>query len=168
MTSYFSIVYQITQECPFNCDICLRRYEPNEKPLTPAMRRKMVDILKDAKIGRLNVTGGEPTILGNELYEFLMYVHKKQIHTCLTTTGFRLSQEKLEHMDRYLDQIMIPFHSGNQTDWQKMYSNKQFAAGLFDTALNILDWAKSTSIIVEVNTVAHQKNMNEMVVVLMK
>lgn len=159
----FSIVYQITQKCPFACDICLRRYAPNEEPLTPLMRRKMVDILKENKIGRLNVTGGEPTILGDELHEFLMYVHDKKIHTCLTTTGFRLSKEKLEQMDNYLDQILIPFHSVNPTDWETMYSNKQFAAELFGTVLNILDWAKSTSIIVEVNTVVHQKNINEII-----
>lgn len=163
MKSVFSIVYQITQECPFDCGICHRRYEPNEKRLSPAMRRQMVDLLKENKIGRLTITGGEPTILNDELHEFLMYVHSKQIHTSLTTTGFRLTKEKIEQMDQYLDHIMISVRSLDRDDWQKEYGNTQFTTELFDTVLNLLEWVKSTSTILEACTVVNQENTNKII-----
>lgn len=163
MTSTFSIVYQITQHCPFQCEICHRRYEPAEKPLSPPMRRQMVDVLKENKVGRLTVTGGEPTILGDELHKFLMYVHEKQIHTSLATTGFRLTRAKFEEMDDYVDHIMISARSLNRTEQQKEYGGSRLAAELFDTILNLLQWAKRTSIILEVCTVVNQTDIHRII-----
>ncbi len=88
--NYYSIVYQITQECPFTCDICLRYYKIGDSSLSPEERIHMVDILKKHNVGSITVTGGEPTILKDNLFSFLKHVHKKRIHTCLSTTGFRL------------------------------------------------------------------------------
>lgn len=163
MEPFFSIVYQITQECPFNCEICLRRYNPNEKPLSPAMRRQMVDVLKESQIGRMTITGGEPTLLHDELYQFLMYVHSKQIHTCLITTGYQITKEKFEQMDQYLDHIMVSVRSLDRDNWQKEYGNTQPAAHLFRTVLSLLDWAKSASTILEICSVAHRENINQII-----
>jgi MoaA/NifB/PqqE/SkfB family radical SAM enzyme len=161
MPSFLSIVYQITQECPLDCEICLRKYTFREKPINPEERRNMVDILKERNLGRLNVTGGEPTILGDELHKFLIYAHNKQVHTCLTTTGFRLNRETLMQMDEYVDQMMISFHSVEPSDWQAMYSHRRFATELYENVMNILEWCKDTSIIMEVNTVVHRKNIGQ-------
>jgi MoaA/NifB/PqqE/SkfB family radical SAM enzyme len=123
----------------------------------------MVDILKENKLGRLTITGGEPTILGDELHDFLIYVHNQQIHTCLTTTGFRLTKEKIEQLDEYLDQLMISIRSLNRDDWVKEYGDTKHTSMLFDCAMNVLNWTKSTSIILEVCTVLHKENIGKVI-----
>ncbi len=157
--SPFSIVYQITQECPFRCDICLRHYSAEDSGiLTSEERRQMVDILAMKGLRRLTVTGGEPTIVGDSLFIFLNYIHQKHIHTCLTTTGFNITQQRIEEMDRYLDQMIISIRSLNRKDWEVDFGKTQYTLPLFDMVLNILYWIKSTSIILEVNTVVHREN----------
>lgn len=156
----FSIVYQITQECPFECGICHRRYESKEETLSTEKRNYMVDILKEQNIGRLTVTGGEPTILGDDLFNFLKYIHTKKIHSCLTTTGFRLTKAKFDEMEEYLDQMMISIRSLDQTNWIKEFGNTRYTHEIFNGAVNLLNWAKSTNIIFEVCTVAHKENVD--------
>ena len=52
-----SVVYSITQECPFKCDICLRYYVDGDKLMDQKSRKLMVDILKERGIRRITVTG---------------------------------------------------------------------------------------------------------------
>lgn len=158
----FSIVYQITQECPFDCPFCLRLYQPRAATLGPDERREMVDFLKKHGLRRLTLTGGEPMILGDELFDFMKYIHSHQIHVCLSSTGFRLEKARLREMDRYVDQLLMSIHSLNADEWQQDFGGSRHAPELFETALNILEWVKATRIILEINTVVHRENIHTM------
>lgn len=159
----FSLVYQITQECPYECPICLRRYMQGERPMKSEDRRKMIDLLKAHGLKRLTITGGEPTILGDGLFSFLEYIHSKGIHTCLSSTGHRLGEENIQNMDRYLDQFLISVRSLNLKAWIEDFGDTKYTADLFDNVVGILQWIQTTGIILEVNTVIHKENLQAVV-----
>jgi len=122
----------------------------------------MVDILKEYGLRRLTVTGGEPMILdGEELFDFLRYVHQKQIHVCLSTNGYRLTQARVEEMDGYVDQILLPIRSLTRPGWQVDFGDTPYTLELFETVINLLQWIKTTSIILEVSTVVHRENIGK-------
>ena len=160
-TSYFSIVFQITQECPFSCDICLRHYELGSSPLTFQQKLQMIEVLKSLNVKRLSVSGGEPAVLGNSLFDFLKRVHDEQIHICLSTTGYGLTGAIIRDMDNYLDQMLISIRSLEIEQWQKDFGNTKYTTKLFHTVNDILRWIRTTGIILEVNTVLHKENFSQ-------
>lgn len=159
----FSLAYQILQECPFHCDICHRRYRERERRLSPVERERMVDVLKEVGLSRLTITGGEPTVLGEELFEFLKYVHQKQIHVCLSTTGYKLDRARIEEMDEYLDQLLIPIRSLTRTSWLIDFGDTSRSIELFETANRLIQEVKTTGIILEVSTVVHRENIKRII-----
>lgn len=160
---YFHLAFSITQECPFLCDICLRYYDTNSRKLNPAQWRQMINILKSVGLKRITITGGEPSILGRNLFDFLRFLHEEQIHTSLSTTGFRLDEPLIREMDYYLDHILISIRSFESDDWVIDFGNTLFTQELFETVKNLLKWVKSTDIILEVNTVVHQENKKQII-----
>jgi len=154
----FSIVYQITQMCPLECDICLRYYNAESRRLSRAERLLMVDTLCEQGLFRLNVTGGEPTLLGKELIDFISYVHSRKVHTCLTTTGIFLSKEQLSILDGCLDQLLMSIRGCNLSEWEQSFGKTKATKKSFEKAFQILEWVQSTGIILEVATVLHKKN----------
>jgi MoaA/NifB/PqqE/SkfB family radical SAM enzyme len=154
-----SIVYEITQDCPFRCPICLR-YDHEEKRPTPYQWKTMIKKLKELEIGRITLTGGEPAILGKELYDFLKYAHRKKIHICLCTTGLYLSPARILEMDGYLDQILLSVRSFELHDWLSEYGDLAVSRQVFQNIETILDCAKKTNIIWVINYVLHKKNID--------
>lgn len=159
----FSIAFQILQECPFVCGICNRRYASNERRLSPTERKLMVDILKNHGLKRLTITGGEPLILGAELYDLLRYAHEQEIHTCLSTTGMAINEEIIIEMDQYLDHLLIPVHSLTREGWISDFGDTRFTKNLFETVRNLLENIKNTEIILEISTVLHKQNLEKVI-----
>jgi MoaA/NifB/PqqE/SkfB family radical SAM enzyme len=154
------IVYEITQDCPFKCPICLRHHNTNERRLNIDEREILVRRLKQFGIGRITITGGEPTILGDELYNFMKLVHREQIHSCLCTSGLGITENNLLCMNEYVDQILLSVRSFNLQEWIKEYGNISLSKLLYQNVLNILKWSQNTQIILVVNLVVHKNNMN--------
>ena len=155
----FSLVFQFSQECPFACPICLRYFDKEQKRLGPDEAKRMVDILKDRGLRRLTVSGGEPMVLGDELFDFLKYVHRKQVHNCLSTTGYKLDKARLEEMDGYVDHLLLSVRALTRRGVQKEYGDNALAHSLFETVINLLQWIKTTGIILEVSTVVDRENL---------
>lgn len=155
---HYAIIYQMTQECPLKCPMCLRFYTPGERVLSQEQRYRLVDRLKYLDVRSISVTGGEPLILGNKLFAFLKYLHERQIHTALATTGFRLTEEQVHEMDMYLDRLLLSIHSFDIQDWIEDFGNVKYAEELYYTTFNILQWIKGTGITIEVTSVLHQQN----------
>lgn len=160
---YFSTLFQITQACPFLCDICLRYYDPYQKPLSPEERRQMMDILKDLGLGRICISGGEPMMLGEETLSLLRYAHNLHIHTSLSTTGYNLDESTIKNMDQYVDHLLISVRSIDKANWTKDFGGTKKAGKLFDTVFKILEWIQKTEIIVEVETAVHRENLDRIV-----
>ena len=159
MKQPFSIVYQITQECPFDCSICHRLYQPGRKPLSMERRKEMVVVLKSLGLKRLTITGGEPTILGENLYAFLRYIHDQEIHVSLSSNGYRLTPERIEELDQYLDQLLIPIRSFSEKEWRVDFGDTPNSGELYRNVMQLLEVIKKTGIFLEVSTVVHKRNI---------
>jgi MoaA/NifB/PqqE/SkfB family radical SAM enzyme len=156
----FSIVYQITQECPFNCEICHRYYKKDNPVLNQQERLHFINLLSARGLKRLAVTGGEPTLLGQELFDFLKYVHTKRIHTSLITTGFNLSEKIILEFDSYLDHLLISIRSLDPKSLAVDFncSNRMSNKLLLDVR-QLLEISKRCAFHLEVNTVVHKQNI---------
>jgi MoaA/NifB/PqqE/SkfB family radical SAM enzyme len=155
----FSIVFQILQDCIFRCPICNRRYVKNEKRLNKSEREHMVENLLKKGLKRLTITGGEPMLIKDELIEFIEYIHSKSIHSCLSTSGYNITEELLIRLDKSLDQLLLSIPTYNRNEWQFFYGNKKHSINLYNTAFNILELVKNTDIILEVSTVLFRNNI---------
>ena len=160
---HYAIIYQVTQECPFKCDICLRFYEPGGRALSHEERLLMVAILKQHNVKSISITGGEPLILKDSLFDFLRYLNHQHIHTCLATTGFGLDKERVIEMDEYLDRMVISIRSLDIENWKVDFGDTAYTLQLFDTVLSLLHWVNSTSIILEVTAVLHKQNIGRII-----
>jgi len=158
--NHYAIIYQITQECPFNCGICLRFYDPGSSSLSAVDRTKLVDILKNRDVKSISVTGGEPLILKDDLFHFLEYLHKQHIHTCLASTGYKLSKNQLLMLDKFLDRLVISIRSLKVDEWKSDFGDTKETDQLYGTVINILEWIKFTNIVLEVTTVLHKEGIS--------
>ena len=159
---FYSIPFQILQECPFKCGVCNRRYELGERRLNSEQRKKMVDILVKTGLKRMTVTGGEPMVLGEELFDFLKYLRFKNIHSCLSTTGHQITYDRLIEMNNYLDQLLISIPTFNKSEWVDYFGTKNSSL-IYRNAINILKWIQNTEIILEINTVLTVQNYDEII-----
>ncbi len=162
-TENFSCVFQVTQECPFLCEICLRDYEPGRRLLSWDERKQMVDTLWVHGVKRLTITGGEPMLLAPALFDFLRYIHQREIHICLSTTGYKLTQSQVEKLDGFVDELMLSVRSLTKTGWIQDFGNTPYTLELFENVCNILQWVKTTGLIVEVYTAVHRENLHRIV-----
>jgi MoaA/NifB/PqqE/SkfB family radical SAM enzyme len=160
-SKYFSIVFQIIQECIFNCGFCNRRFIKGEKRLTEEQRIKAIDILKPLGLKRLTITGGEPMLIKTEVTNLLKYLHAQKIHTCLSTTGYMFSEKYLEELNNVLDHLLISFPTYEVNEWESVFGNKKFSKELYINVFNILEWCKTQDIILEVSTVIQKNNYHE-------
>ena len=163
MRAYFSLVFQITQQCPFTCGICLRNFDKHNKQLSPNEWQQAIDILKPMGLKRLTISGGEPMLLKQEILAFLEYVHEQEIHTCLSTSGFNIDQNTIIDMDRYLDHLLMSVRSLDLKGWQQDFGSSKYSSELFYHFKSMIQWVKETNIILELSTVVHKKNYSRII-----
>lgn len=156
-----SIVYQMTQRCPYRCGICNRRFVARETRLTGDERLRMLDRLAALGVRRITVTGGEPLVLGEEVYAFLAAAHDRGFHTALSTTGHGLTQEDISRLDAVLDHLLVSIRSLRRPQWLEDFGHAPLAASLYETVLTVLEAIRKTGIILEVSTVLHRGNLGE-------
>ena len=99
----------------WNCNQkCIHCYANGEKlsnvnELSTSEWKKVIDILKDARIPQITFTGGEPT-LRKDLVELVD--HAKWFITRLNTNGILLTKELCRNLyDASLDSVQITFYS---------------------------------------------------------
>lgn len=160
-----SLAFQVSEECPLGCRFCLRRQE-GENDTSIEQWKEIVDILAERGILRLAVTGGEPLVTEGKkrrVFELLEYAHAQRIHTCLSTTGWRLTETDMERLDGCLDQLLLSSHSVDQSLAPKLYENEKTWGPLHRNLENILQWTRDKTIIVEISTVVCKINAGHMV-----
>jgi pyruvate formate lyase activating enzyme len=131
------------QGCPMRCQYC---HNPDTWNIGAGELRDSEDILNDyesyrpyLKGGGITVTGGEPMLQIDFLTELFQGAKKRNIHTCLDTSGITFHREnaenfaKVEELMKYTDLIMLDIKHIDDEEHKKLtgHSNK-----------NILDFAR--------------------------
>lgn len=76
---------------------------------------------------------------------------------------FRLNEPLLLEMNNYLDQILVSIRSLSLDEWNEDFGHTKHTEDLFDDVLNILESIKKTEIILEVSTVIHRENIENVI-----
>jgi MoaA/NifB/PqqE/SkfB family radical SAM enzyme len=160
VNQYFSLAHQLTQECLFRCQICNRRYEKGEMYLSQSERKVIIDKLQPLGLKRFTITGGEPMMKWDDVQDILNYANHKKVHTCLSTSGYLIDNDKLAQMDLFLDQLLISVPTLDIKKWSQFFNNEVQAKRLFETVVYLLKNINKTNIILEVCTVITRKNVN--------
>lgn len=154
-----SLAFQITEECPLGCKFCLRR-TGGEADLNLEQRKEIVDLLASRGILRLTITGGEPLLKQKkrEVLSLIEHIHRKKIHTCLSTTGFNLQERDIDELEQSLDQLLLSMHSLDEAISNDLYQSIKTWRRLRGDVENILAWTRDRKIIVEISTVVSRIN----------
>jgi len=151
---FFSITWQILEDCDKECGTC-HAIKSNDLGMCFDKQKKVVDHLAGQGCKRLCITGGEPTLLKEQLYRLLEYVHSKEIHVSLSTHVERLSKDDIHRIDTFLDHIIIPVHFVGMKDNNELCN----WAGHLENIREALDYVLNTGIIIEIITIVSKLNV---------
>lgn len=130
------------QGCPMRCQYC---HNPDTWNISYGSEKKVSDILDDyekykpfLRNGGLTATGGEPLMQIDFLTELFDEAKKRNIHTCLDTSGIIFNEEnpdltaKFDRLIKSIDLIMLDIKHINDAEHIKItaHSNKNVLAFL--------------------------------------
>ena len=93
------IHFHITEQCGNNCRHCSVDAGPGRNRfLTRWDLRRIIDWASMTGASILEISGGEPLTLGEDLYWTLRYASDRGLHTSLLTNGYMLSKKTAERL----------------------------------------------------------------------
>lgn len=173
------INWHITEKCNYNCTYCFAKWgRPNELHNSIDAVEQLLDNLANyfirgdsllkRKLGyksvRLNLAGGEPTILGGALSTILLLAKQRGFRTSVITNGHYLETKRFNIPNNTLDMIGISFDSQSQKTRLELgradHKGKSFCSESLKNALYTLKGTQH-GIKVKINTVVNKLNWNE-------
>jgi len=89
-----SLAFLTTNGCDANCEFCgIKKSNPPQR-LTVETMHKYTDQARRYGIRKVSFTGGEPFLLGEDLFEAISYAHKNGMICGLTTNGSYAKDEE--------------------------------------------------------------------------
>ncbi|AEX85893.1 hypothetical protein XO10_07395 [Marinitoga sp. 1135] len=148
----------ITDRCNFRCIYCMgenTEFLPENALLSLEEIEKLVKTLKDMKIEKIRITGGEPTIR-TDIIEIAKVINKYYSGFSITTNGAMLSNI-VEDLKKYgLDSVNLSLDSLNEKNFLKITRRnmlKNTLEGLYKTL--------EIGVPVKLNTVVQKENFDE-------
>jgi MoaA/NifB/PqqE/SkfB family radical SAM enzyme/8-oxo-dGTP pyrophosphatase MutT (NUDIX family) len=166
VASPVSITFQVTDQCPSQCQFCLRYLSDTPgRPMDIDRCKHTLDILASRGVLRVTFSGGEPffdEITKLKTVSLIRHAHARQIHTCLSTTGYNVFQKDLRDLEPYLDQVLLSLHTLDPGSAGTMYKSLPGWRNNNANATNVMRWLRKSPIKLEVSTVASQANLQNL------
>jgi len=102
--------WHITTRCNYNCKFCFSK-ELGAEIATIDEAHRILSLLKNLGIEKLNLVGGEP-LLHPLFFEIIKAAKNKGFVTSLVSNGYYLNEAKLVQLSPYLDWIGLSVDSG--------------------------------------------------------
>lgn len=83
-----SICFLTTYNCNARCSFCECGPRERDRLSLDEMKRLIDEALELGTVGQVVFSGGEPTLLGDELLEGIAYAHERKMLTRVVTNGF--------------------------------------------------------------------------------
>lgn len=128
---FVNLFIQLENCCNANCDFC--EYHGNNVNFDYIKLREIInEICKIARLGKLNITGGEPT-LNFKKFEKLIYIIQedildKGIHPEVTLNTNGLYLKELLNFENSLDSIGLSHHHYNDDKNKEIFKTNLFAS----------------------------------------
>lgn len=107
------LVYELTEACNQNCKFCYNHWRPDgSQPIdTRLARRTLARLLRQAKVGSLSFSGGEPTLLNN-VHNLVLRARFWGAKVNILTNGTKLTEDDIENYTQIgLSTYQIPLLS---------------------------------------------------------
>lgn len=90
------LVYELTEACNQNCRFCYNHWRPGgSRPADPRLaKRTLRRLLKQADVGSISFSGGEPMLLGN-IHDLALRCRFKGTSVNILTNGTLLSEDAI-------------------------------------------------------------------------
>ncbi|MDR2873406.1 MAG: radical SAM protein [Methanobrevibacter sp.] len=154
------IEIELTYNCNYKCDHCYN-YENFDKQ-DNINKDKLFNFLKKMKkygTRRLQLTGGEIFNHPNS-YEILKFVFQNFEHVILLSNLSLISDKEINLISKYKDKLIlqISINNGDNETYSKFINNSDYN---LDLILNKIKKLTNNGVIIEITTVVHEKNINE-------
>lgn len=160
----FILQWHLTENCNLKCKHCYQNLEYLGKETTLDRKRIIISDFakfckKIKKIPRIAFTGGEPFILGDELFDLFNYCEEKfpEIRKNILSNGTLIDEIIVKKLKKNnIDNVQISL-DGAKEDTCNFIRGK----GVYDKALKALEILNSAGIKTSVMFVFHKKNYQE-------
>lgn len=160
--------WDITGKCNLRCRHCLtgekyiRNKNSTKKELTHEQRLVVVDKLKKGGVHLINLLGGEPLTLGEDLFSLSKYCTKIGMRMTLNTNGILLTEDVADKLfDSGCKGITVSIEGPNST-----FHDAVRGKGTFDRTISNLkrlvdlDFFNNHEVSLTINTVLNKNNMH--------
>lgn len=147
--------WRITSHCNRHCLFC---YGPETPDLKTADVLKIIDLLSQAGVRSLAITGGEP-LSRPDIVQILEHIKARDMITCLTTNADFFQKYK-EEIKKNIDVIGLPVEAGNAKIHDKLRG-----AGNFQNVLKALQELACDNFQIHIGTVLTSENCRELLTI---
>lgn len=154
--------FELTSKCNLKCLHCYNRSGDKDKltKMTPDDRKNFCRYLvKHGGIFYCIISGGEPLLLGKDLFEIMDILHEDNTIFTLISNGYLMSKDIVKRLTKYnLTRIQISVDGPNKEihDWFRQKD------GSFERAVKACFYISGYGIPLSIATTVHPKNLNYM------
>lgn len=153
LSNPLSLCWQITKKCNYHCPFCLSgEQDPNELPLSKI--KKIIDILAEANLVRIDFTGGEP-LLRPDFCEILAYASDKGIETLVTSNGSVWNEKITSTLIRTNTLLLISLDGDKETH------DRSRGEGAFDAAIESIKKYRDCGVPLRINYLIRKDNLDK-------
>ncbi|MDD5070849.1 MAG: radical SAM protein [Candidatus Omnitrophica bacterium] len=135
----FTIMFELTYGCNFNCPHCYLGHQKNGKKreLNTEEIKKILDQLAELGVYRIGFTGGEP-LTRPDIFEILSYANKKGFCFGLLSNGYLIDAKTADKLKKVnVDKLDITFNSMCEKTFSALSGVKNGYGRVF-SAVNLL------------------------------
>lgn len=107
-----SVNYHFTRVCNYECHFCF--HTEKSRKLAPVEElKRVVTLLADAGVRKINIAGGEPLRFANVVLELLKLAKSRNMYTSIITNGSLLKREWMAAAAPSLDMLGVSFDAAS-------------------------------------------------------
>lgn len=157
LKSPITVNFETTYHCNANCMFCSINNNEKQQFASLSQMKKLIDILSDNDVLRLNLFGGEPFVYPHIL-DIIKYAHKKGMLITGVSNGIAITEELCIEMKGYLNGLGISVHGIGELHEELLGKKNSFSS-----AINALKWLDKYNIPTSINMTVTALNYNKII-----
>lgn len=154
---------ELTPLCNHNCTYCYNYWRPDKLPTTKDIKekytldhfKKIVDVLAEAEIFDLTLTGGEPFLRKDIIFDLIPYIQNANIEANINTNATVLNRADAKKLkDCGINGLLTSFCSSDEALFTKITGN----SSAYKTYVKNLEMLLKEGFVISSNMVVMQEN----------
>lgn len=157
-----TIQFELTSKCNQACIMCY-----NQSGLSKNTENHDIDIdkllniaheLAAVNVPQIIISGGEPTLLGNDLFKIMDLFHEKGSHFVFITNGMLINEKNIKQFAKY-NYAWMQFSIDGATS--EIHDSIRGVKGAFKKVIHAVALARANGIPVGIASTIQRKNLHE-------